>query len=173
MQRGRTAKPRSAAIIAKVSPVLSQVPPKHVNARSGQPRPPTQEPLPPQPPPQQQEQQQQQQQQQSTSHFQCPSDQLEEAVVLQKPIPEPLEKSRSPENGDVLEVLMVLSLFLSLHSLSPLPPTHQLFTARVVTVECFTRHICFCFGLGGIHGQTVQIDRHADVSSAENPFSLW
>ncbi|XP_075894162.1 S phase cyclin A-associated protein in the endoplasmic reticulum isoform X3 [Nelusetta ayraudi] len=107
VQRGRTAKPRSAAIVAKVAPVIAHVPPKQVNAKCGQSHPLAQEEQP-QPPPQLQPppHHQHQQQEQPPPHLQCPSDKGETTVVLQKPVPaepEPLEKFGCPENGDVIE----------------------------------------------------------------------
>lgn len=43
VQRGRTAKPRSAAMVAKVSPTLAQVPPKQDRSKGNQSHPPPQE----------------------------------------------------------------------------------------------------------------------------------
>lgn len=88
MQRGRTAKPRSAAIVAKVSPVLAHVPPKQENAKCGQSHPPPQEEWQPRPP--------------------RPSDKDETTIDTQQPVPaepDPVEEFGCPENRDMIEVL--------------------------------------------------------------------
>lgn len=88
VQRGRTAKPRSAAIVAKVSPVLAHVTPKQDNAKGNKSHLPAQE-----------EQQLQ---------LQCPPAKESSQKDTEKPVPvepEPLEEAGSPENGHMMEVL--------------------------------------------------------------------
>ncbi|KAM9351779.1 S phase cyclin A-associated protein in the endoplasmic reticulum [Symphorus nematophorus] len=87
VQRGRTAKPRSAAIVAKVSPVLAHVTPKQDSAKSNQSHPPPQE-----------EQQ---------LRPQCPpeKDVTKTDTEQQVPVePEPLKgEVGRPENGQMME----------------------------------------------------------------------
>ncbi|XP_039989027.1 S phase cyclin A-associated protein in the endoplasmic reticulum isoform X2 [Xiphias gladius] len=86
VQRGRTAKPRSAAIVAKVSPVLAHVAPKQDSTKDNQSH------LPPQ------EEQQLQPQ--------CPNDKgsTQGDIELRVPVePDPLEEVGSPENGHMME----------------------------------------------------------------------
>ncbi|XP_044047992.1 S phase cyclin A-associated protein in the endoplasmic reticulum isoform X4 [Siniperca chuatsi] len=86
VQRGRAAKPRSAAIVAKVSPVLAHVTPKQDSAKCNQSH------LPPQ------EKQQ--------LHPQCPLDKdvTQTDTEQQVPVePDPLEKVGCPENGHMME----------------------------------------------------------------------
>lgn len=88
VQRGRTAKPRSAAIVAKVSPVLAHAAHKQESAKCGQSH------LPPQ-----KEQQ---------PRLQCPAEKDATVLETEQPVPaepDPLEKVVSPENGDIMEVL--------------------------------------------------------------------
>ncbi|KAG8012652.1 S phase cyclin A-associated protein in the endoplasmic reticulum [Nibea albiflora] len=86
VQRGRTAKPRSAAIVAKVSPVLAQVVPKPNSAKCDQSHPPPLEEQQPRPP--------------------CPpeKDATKTDTEQQAPVePDPLEKVGRPENGHMME----------------------------------------------------------------------
>lgn len=88
VQRGRTAKPRSAAIVAKVSPVLAHASHKQEGAKCGQSH------LPPQ-----KEQQ---------PRLQCPTEKDTTVLETEQPVPaepDPLEKVGSPEKGDIMEVL--------------------------------------------------------------------
>ncbi|XP_041795437.1 S phase cyclin A-associated protein in the endoplasmic reticulum [Chelmon rostratus] len=94
VQRGRTAKPRSAAIVAKVSPVIASVTPTQNSAKCDQSH----------RPPQEQQQQQQQQQQQLCP--QCPPDQDVTSMDTEQQVPaepDPLEKVGHPENGHMME----------------------------------------------------------------------
>lgn len=93
VQRGRAARPRSAAIVAKVSPVLAQVTPKQDSAKSNQSHLPTPE-----------EQQ---------LHPQCPPDKDATQTDTKQQVsvdPEPLEKVGRPENGHMMEVLRLSTL---------------------------------------------------------------
>ncbi|XP_041651767.1 S phase cyclin A-associated protein in the endoplasmic reticulum isoform X3 [Cheilinus undulatus] len=86
VQRGRTAKPRSAAMVAKVSPVLANVTPKQNGAKGNQPHVPSQK-----------EQQ---------IHPHCPpnKDTAQTDTQQQAPAePDPPEKVGSPENEHVME----------------------------------------------------------------------
>ncbi|KAE8296306.1 S phase cyclin A-associated protein in the endoplasmic reticulum [Larimichthys crocea] len=86
VQRGRTAKPRSAAIVAKVSPVLAQVVPKQNSAKCDQshPLPQEEEQLRPRCPPE--------------------KDATKTDTEQQAPVePDPLEKVGRPENGHMME----------------------------------------------------------------------
>ncbi|XP_050929322.1 S phase cyclin A-associated protein in the endoplasmic reticulum isoform X3 [Lates calcarifer] len=86
VQRGRTAKPRSAAIVAKVSPVLAHTPPKQDSAKGNQSHLPPQEEQRPQP--------------------QCPPDKCSTQADTEHrvpPEPELLEEVGSPENGHMME----------------------------------------------------------------------
>ncbi|XP_042079484.1 S phase cyclin A-associated protein in the endoplasmic reticulum isoform X1 [Haplochromis burtoni] len=86
VQRGRTAKPRSAAMIAKVSPVLASVTPKQDNNKSNQSRVPPQanEQLRPECP-------RHKDVSQTDTKQQIPSE------------PEPQEEVEGPENGQIME----------------------------------------------------------------------
>lgn len=93
VQRGRTAKPRSAAIVAKVSPVVAHVTPKQDSGKCNQSH------LPPQEEPQ--------------LCLQCPpeKDATQTETKQQTPAePEPLEKVGTPENGHMMEVLRFSTL---------------------------------------------------------------
>ncbi|XP_070687222.1 S phase cyclin A-associated protein in the endoplasmic reticulum [Pempheris klunzingeri] len=84
VQRGRTAKPRSAAIVAKVSPVLAHVTPKQDSAKCNPPH------LLPQ----------------EKQQPQCPTDTEATHTDTKQQVaaaPEPLEKVESPENKDMME----------------------------------------------------------------------
>ncbi|GLD49221.1 S phase cyclin A-associated protein in the endoplasmic reticulum [Lates japonicus] len=86
VQRGRTAKPRSAAIVAKVSPVLAHAPPKQDSAKGNQSHLPPQEEQRPQP--------------------HCPPDKGSTQADTEHQVPaepEPLEEVGSPENGHMME----------------------------------------------------------------------
>lgn len=88
VQRGRTAKPRSAAIVAKVSPVLAHVTPKQDNAKGNKTHLPAQEEQQLQP--------------------QCPpaKDSGQADAEQQVPAePEPPKEVGSPESGRMMEVL--------------------------------------------------------------------
>ncbi|XP_053740634.1 S phase cyclin A-associated protein in the endoplasmic reticulum isoform X2 [Synchiropus splendidus] len=83
VQRGRAAKPRSAAIVAKVSPVVTQVPPKQISCREKQVR------------PQSQEQQ---------NNSKCPPDNDQTQKDPDKELPsKPVESVEHPKNGDTSE----------------------------------------------------------------------
>ncbi|XP_074533424.1 S phase cyclin A-associated protein in the endoplasmic reticulum isoform X3 [Halichoeres trimaculatus] len=85
VQRGRTAKPRSATMVAKVSPVLAHVTPKQDSAKVNQS----------QPPPKEQQ-----------LRLQCPPGKDKTRTDTQQqvpPQPEPLEKVGSPENKQKIE----------------------------------------------------------------------
>ncbi|XP_071355277.1 S phase cyclin A-associated protein in the endoplasmic reticulum isoform X4 [Trachinotus anak] len=86
VQRGRTAKPRSAAIVAKVSPVLAHVTPKQDSAKGNQSH------LPPQ--------EEQQLQPQCPPAKDSSQTDIEQQVP---PEPDPLEEVKSPENGHMME----------------------------------------------------------------------
>ncbi|XP_040894963.1 S phase cyclin A-associated protein in the endoplasmic reticulum isoform X3 [Toxotes jaculatrix] len=86
VQRGRTAKPRSAAIVAKVSPVLAHVTPKQDSAKGNQSHVPPQEEQQLQP--------------------QCPPDKDSTQMDIEQRVPaepDPLEEVESPENGRMME----------------------------------------------------------------------
>ncbi|CAJ1056719.1 S phase cyclin A-associated protein in the endoplasmic reticulum isoform X3 [Xyrichtys novacula] len=86
VQRGRTAKPRSAAMVAKVSPVLAHVTPRQDNAKVNQPQ-----------LPQQKEQQLQPQ---------CPPEKDKTPTDTQQKVPakpDPPEKVENPENEQIME----------------------------------------------------------------------
>lgn len=94
VQRGRTAKPRSAAIVAKVSPVLARVTPKQDNTKCEQAHPSPQE-----------------QQQQVSSR--CPPDShlTKTDTEQQAPTePAPQEEVGGQENGPMMEVLRFSTL---------------------------------------------------------------
>lgn len=133
VQRGRTAKPRSAALAAKACPVLAHVTPKQDDAKCGQSN---RSPLVQQP-------------QRSFIKDTTVTDTKQQVVAE----PDPQEKDGLEDSRDVTEVLRFSTspcvIFLSELSL------YKLFRSRV-TLDHFTSHICFCFGLGGIHRQTVQ-----------------
>ncbi|KAM6937532.1 LOW QUALITY PROTEIN: S phase cyclin A-associated protein in the endoplasmic reticulum [Xenentodon cancila] len=103
VQRGRTAKPRSAAIVAKVSPVLAHATPKQDSAkynRSHLPPQVKQQPQQPQQPPQQQQQQQQQ------LCPECPSDKGMTQTNAEQQVPAeptPQREVEHPENGHIME----------------------------------------------------------------------
>ncbi|XP_051237103.1 S phase cyclin A-associated protein in the endoplasmic reticulum isoform X1 [Dicentrarchus labrax] len=87
VQRGRTAKPRSAAIVAKVSPVLAHVTPKQESVKCNQSH----------LPPQQEEQQ---------LRPQCPPEKDAIKADTEKQVPDepdPPEKVERPENGHMME----------------------------------------------------------------------
>ncbi|XP_034542425.1 S phase cyclin A-associated protein in the endoplasmic reticulum [Notolabrus celidotus] len=86
VQRGRTAKPRSAAMVAKVSPVLAQVMPKQDSTKVNQPQ------LPPQ-------KEQQLLPQCPPGKDKTPTDTQEEVPAE----PEPMEKVGSPDNEKTME----------------------------------------------------------------------
>ena len=94
VQRGRTAKPRSAAIVAKVSPVLAHVTTKQDSAKSNQSHPPPQE-----------EQQ---------LRPQCPPEKEATKMDTEQQVPaepEPPEREAGhPENGQMMEVLRFSTL---------------------------------------------------------------
>ena len=93
VQRGRTAKPRSAAIVAKVSPVLVHVAPKQDSAKCNQSH------LPPL------------QEQQLCAE--CPPDKEVTQTDTGQQIPagpDPPEEDKCPENGHIMEVLMLSTL---------------------------------------------------------------
>ncbi|KAM6926099.1 S phase cyclin A-associated protein in the endoplasmic reticulum isoform 4-T4 [Lycodopsis pacificus] len=86
VQRGRTAKPRSAVIVTTVSPVLVHVPPKQDSVKCDQSH------LPPK------EEQQ--------LHPLCPSDEDATQKDAEQPgpvEPDPLDKAGCPENGNTIE----------------------------------------------------------------------
>ncbi|XP_023143555.1 S phase cyclin A-associated protein in the endoplasmic reticulum isoform X3 [Amphiprion ocellaris] len=86
VQRGRTAKPRSAAIVAKVSPVLAHVTPKQDNGKCNQPHLPPKEQRQPRP--------------------ECPPDKdvTQMDTEQQVPVePDSLEEVEHPENGHIIE----------------------------------------------------------------------
>lgn len=86
VQRGRPARPRSAAIVAKVSPVLAHVTPKQDSAKESQPQ-----PLP-------------QDEQQLRPH--CPQDKDGAQTDSKQPVPEepgPLEKAGDSEKRHIME----------------------------------------------------------------------
>uniref|UniRef100_A0AAQ6A4G1 S phase cyclin A-associated protein in the endoplasmic reticulum N-terminal domain-containing protein n=1 Tax=Amphiprion ocellaris TaxID=80972 RepID=A0AAQ6A4G1_AMPOC len=91
VQRGRTAKPRSAAIVAKVSPVLAHVTPKQDNGKCNQPHLPPKEQRQPRP--------------------ECPPDKdvTQMDTEQQVPVePDSLEEVEHPENGHIIEVLTLM-----------------------------------------------------------------
>eukprot|EP00064_Thunnus_orientalis_P008152 superscaffoldBa00000952_g8175 len=91
VQRGRTAKPRSAAIVAKVSPVLAHVTPKQDRAKDNQSQ------LPPQ------EEQQ--------LRPQCPPDKDTTQVDTEQQVPaepQPPEEVGQLDSGNMMEVLSAL-----------------------------------------------------------------
>ncbi|XP_051807577.1 S phase cyclin A-associated protein in the endoplasmic reticulum isoform X3 [Acanthochromis polyacanthus] len=86
VQRGRTAKPRSAAIVAKVSPVLAHVTPKQDNGKCNQPHLPPKEQRQPRP--------------------ECPPDKdvIQMDTEQQVPVePDSLEEVEHPENAHKIE----------------------------------------------------------------------
>ncbi|XP_031138918.1 S phase cyclin A-associated protein in the endoplasmic reticulum isoform X3 [Sander lucioperca] len=86
VQRGRTAKPRSAAIVAKISPVLAHVPPKQDSAKCNQSH------LPPK------------EEQQLHPQFPPDKDTTQKDTEQQVPVePDPPEKIGHPENGNMME----------------------------------------------------------------------
>ncbi|XP_047452912.1 S phase cyclin A-associated protein in the endoplasmic reticulum isoform X2 [Mugil cephalus] len=92
VQRGRTAKPRSAAIVAKVSPVLAHVTPKQDGVKSNQPH------LPPQ--------EGQQQQQQQPQRPECPPDKDVTPADTEQQVPaepDPPEEVKGPTKGHIME----------------------------------------------------------------------
>uniref|UniRef100_A0A673CT21 S phase cyclin A-associated protein in the endoplasmic reticulum N-terminal domain-containing protein n=1 Tax=Sphaeramia orbicularis TaxID=375764 RepID=A0A673CT21_9TELE len=92
VQRGRTAKPRSAAIVAKASPVLAHVTPKQDCTKENQSYlPPQEEQTPRQSPPDKDTTQ-------TDTQHQAPAE------------PEPLEVVEHPENGHMMEVLRLQRL---------------------------------------------------------------
>lgn len=93
VQRGRTAKPRSAAMVAKVSPVLANVAPKQESSKCNQSR------LPPRV------------EQQLCPE--CPKEkELTQVDTEQQVLLEPVlqEQDEGPENGQIIEVLMFSTL---------------------------------------------------------------
>ncbi|KAM3609195.1 uncharacterized protein V6R79_010877 [Siganus canaliculatus] len=86
VQRGRTAKPRSAAMVAKVSPVLARVTPKQDSGRCDQSHLPPQEEQQPRP-------------QESTDKDMTKCD-TEQQVPAES---DPLENTGRPENGHTME----------------------------------------------------------------------
>lgn len=93
VQRGRTAKPRSAAVVAKVSPVLAHATPKQDNAKGNRSH------VPPQ----------------DQKHL-CPEGPPDKGVTHtnsgQQVTAEPdaLDEVLHPENGQIMEVLMSSTL---------------------------------------------------------------
>lgn len=90
MQRGRTAKPRSASMVAKVSPVLAHVPAKQDSAKCNRSH------LPPQEQPQRRPV--------------CPSDKDMTQTDFRQQVteePVPVEEVEHPQNGHIMEVLML------------------------------------------------------------------
>lgn len=93
VQRGRTAKPRSAAIIAKLSPVLAHAAPKQDSTKGNRSH------LPPQ--------------NQKQLRPECPPDKdviqtnSGQQVTAE---PNPLKEAVHPDNGQIMEVLMVNTL---------------------------------------------------------------
>ncbi|XP_032379395.1 S phase cyclin A-associated protein in the endoplasmic reticulum isoform X3 [Etheostoma spectabile] len=86
VQRGRTAKPRSAAIVAKISPVLAHVPQKQDSAKCNQSH------LPPK------------EEQQLHPQFPPDKDTTQKDTEQQVPVePDPPEKIGHPENGKMME----------------------------------------------------------------------
>lgn len=86
VQRGRTARPRSAAIVAKVSPVLAHVTPKQDSSKCNQSQLPPQEERQPRP--------------------ECPPDKdvTQMDTEQQVPVePDSLEEVERPENGHIME----------------------------------------------------------------------
>lgn len=136
VHRGRTAKPRSAAIVAKVCPVFAHVNPKQESTKCSQLH------LPPH-----KEQQ---------PHHQGPLDKDATITDTKQQVPaEPdsPEKVGCPENRGMIEVLRFNTLWcFSLWAI----PGYQLFTRSRVTLDHFNSHICFCFGDGGIPRWTIQ-----------------
>uniref|UniRef100_A0A8C9YFX2 S-phase cyclin A-associated protein in the ER n=1 Tax=Sander lucioperca TaxID=283035 RepID=A0A8C9YFX2_SANLU len=93
VQRGRTAKPRSAAIVAKISPVLAHVPPKQDSAKCNQSH------LPPK------------EEQQLHPQFPPDKDTTQKDTEQQVPVePDPPEKIGHPENGNMMELSTVSSM---------------------------------------------------------------
>lgn len=145
VQRGRTAKPRSAAMVAKVSPVVASTPPKQDSAKREQP----QQPQPPEVQP---------------VRAQPPPDVTDQPKTEEQKVPaelDPVEQDARPEDGHMMEVLRSSHLVTSLALLcSPPPPLlllrYQLFRSGRVILDRWINHICFCLGLHGIHRQTVQ-----------------
>lgn len=129
VQRGRTAKPRSAAIVAKVISVPVKDPPKQDSVKCKQSHPPPKEERP--------------------IDAVCPSnkDTTQKDDEQQVPLePNPLVEVGCPVNGNMMEVLR----FSTVGCFSPKAvPWYQLFTRRRVTLPRFISHICFCFGLLG------------------------
>lgn len=93
VQRGRTAKPRSAAIIAKVSPVLAHVIPKQDSAKCDHSHPPPQE--------------EQQLRPQCLPDNDAAKTDSEQEVPAE---PDDLEKVGHPESGQMIEVLRFSTL---------------------------------------------------------------
>uniref|UniRef100_A0A3P8VJE8 S-phase cyclin A-associated protein in the ER n=1 Tax=Cynoglossus semilaevis TaxID=244447 RepID=A0A3P8VJE8_CYNSE len=87
VQRGRTAKPRSATMVAKVSPVLTHVTPKPSNSKEKQPH------LPPR-------EQEQLQPQQCSLDKNSTQAETEQQVPM---TPHPQESVQHPENGHMME----------------------------------------------------------------------
>ncbi|XP_062246267.1 S phase cyclin A-associated protein in the endoplasmic reticulum isoform X1 [Platichthys flesus] len=86
VQRGRTTRPRSAAMVAKVSPVLAHVPPKQDSDKEDQPH------LPPQ------------QEQKLQPHCPLEKDSTKTDIELLDPVdPDPQGSVGGPENGHTLE----------------------------------------------------------------------
>lgn len=104
VQRGRPARPRSAAIVAKVSPVLAHVTPKQDSAKENQ-----SQLLP-------------QEEQQLCPP--CPQDKDGAQTDSEQPVPVepgPMEKAGDSENRHMMEVLRPTPLFsdVSAHQHSP------------------------------------------------------
>lgn len=136
VHRGRTAKPRSAAIVAKVCPVFAHVTPKQESAKCSQLH------LLPH--------------KEQRPRRQCPLD--KDATIMdtehQVPAePDSPEKVGCPENRGMMEVPRFSTLWcLSLWDI----PGYKLFTRSRVTLDHFNSRICFCFELDDIHRQTIQ-----------------
>lgn len=90
MQRGRTAKPRSASMVAKVSPVLAHVRAKQDSAKCNRSHLPSQE----------------QQQLHPEGHSDKDATQTDsrQQVTVE---PVPVEEVEHPQNGHIMEVLML------------------------------------------------------------------
>lgn len=93
VQRGRTAKPRSAAMVAKVSPVLASVTPKQDSSKGNQSR------VPPQA--------NKQLRPECPQHKDVSRTDTKQQIPLE---PEPQEEVEGPENGQIMEVLMFSTL---------------------------------------------------------------
>lgn len=100
VQRGRTAKPRSATLLGKACPDLVQAAPKRERPKYEQPHPPPQE--------------------EQLPHTRCPLTEdttipdNEQQVLAE---PDPPEKVGCQKNGDMMEVLGVQYFVMSLRSL--------------------------------------------------------